>query len=95
MYENNDYNKEYTYLGFPTEITEDGRLYMEQKNKFYVGDTVEVMHFSGESSYAKVLSITDTEGNEMESCPHPQQMLYVTLDRVAEPLSVLRIKREE
>jgi putative protease len=95
VYENNDYNKEYTYLGFPVEVMADGRLYMEQRNKFYVGDTVEVMHFNGESSYAKVLSITDTEGNAMESCPHPQQMLYVTLDCKADPLTILRIKREE
>ncbi len=94
VYENNDYNKEYTYLGFPVEITEDGRLYMEQRNKFCVGDTIEVMHFSGESSYAKVLSITDTEGNQMESCPHPQQKLYVKLDCKAEPLTVLRIQKE-
>lgn len=95
VYDNNDYNKEYTYLGFPLEVTEDGRLYMEQRNKFYVGDTVEVMHFNGESTYAKVLSITDTEGNAMESCPHPQQMLYVTLDQPASPLTILRMKKEE
>ena len=94
MYENNDYNKEYTYLGFPVEVTEDGRLYMEQRNKFCVGDTIEVMHFDGTSSYAKVLSITDTEGNSMESCPHPQQMIYVTLDCKAEPLTILRINKE-
>lgn len=95
VYDNNDYNKEYTYLGFPLEVTEDGRLYMEQRNKFYVGDTVEVMHFNGESTYAKVLSITDTEGNAMESCPHPQQMLYVTLNQPASPLTILRMKKEE
>lgn len=95
VYDNNDYNKEYTYLGFPLEVTEDGRLYMEQRNKFYVGDTVEVMHFNGESTYAKVLSITDTEGNAMESCPHPQQVLYVTLDQPASPLTILRMKKEE
>ena len=94
VYENNDYNKEYTYLGFPVEVTEDGRLLMEQRNKFCVGDTVEVMHFNGDSSYAKVLSITDTEGNAMESCPHPQQMIYVTLDCKAEPLTILRINKE-
>ena len=67
---------------------------MEQRNKFYVGDTVEVMHYDGESTYAKVLSITDTEGNAMDSCPHPQQMLYVTLDQPAKPLTILRTKKE-
>ena len=95
VYDNNDYNKEYTYLGFPVEVTEDGRLYMEQRNKFYVGDTVEVMHFDGESTYAKVLAITDEEGTAMESCPHPQQMLYVALDGPASPLTILRMKKEE
>ncbi len=94
VYENNDYNKEYTYLGFPVEVTEDGRLYMEQRNKFCVGDTIEVMEFGGASRYAKVLGITDAEGNAMESCPHPQQMLYVTLDQPAQPLMILRIQKE-
>lgn len=92
VYENNDYNKEYTYLGFPIRVTEDGRLYMEQRNKFCVGDTVELMDFKGESRYAKVCGIADEEGNAMESCPHPQQMLYVTLDQTAEPLTVLRMR---
>lgn len=94
VYENNDYNKEYTYLGFPVAVTEDGRLFMEQRNKFCVGDTVELMDFDGESRYAKVLGMTDAEGKRMESCPHPQQMLYVSLDKTAEPLTILRIQKE-
>lgn len=94
VYDNNDYNKEYTYLGFPVEVTSDGRLYMEQRNKFCVGDTVELMDFSGKSRYAEVLGITDSEGTAMESCPHPQQMLYVTLDQPVLPLTILRINKE-
>ncbi len=90
VYENNDYNKEYTYLGFPLKVTGDGRLYMEQRNKFCVGDTVELMEFDGESRYATVLGITDDEGNEMESCPHPQQMIYVRLTETAKPWTILR-----
>ncbi len=92
VYESNEYQKEYTYLGFPLRVTEDGRLYMEQRNKFCVGDTVELMEPRGENRPAKVLAITDEDGNAMESCPHPQQMLYVTLDQKAEPLTVLRRK---
>ncbi len=65
---------------------------MEQRNKFCVGDTVELMEPRGENRPAKVLAITDEDGNAMESCPHPQQMLYVTLDQKAEPLTVLRRK---
>ena len=63
---------------------------MEQRNKFCVGDTVELMEPGGENHSARVLAITDEDGNAMESCPHPQQMLYVTLDQKAEPLTILR-----
>jgi len=90
VYESNEYQKEYTYLGFPLKVTEDGRLFMEQRNKFCVGDTVELMEPGGENRSARVLAITDEDGNAMESCPHPQQMLYVTLDQKAEPLTILR-----
>lgn len=95
VYDNNDYNKEYTYLGFPEKITEDERLYMEQRNKFCVGDTVELMNFNGESRYAKVLSMTDSEGNAMESCPHPKQMFYVTLDETPKEWTIIRKQAEQ
>lgn len=93
VYDNNDYNKEYTYLGFPLSVSEDGRLYLEQRNKFCVGDTIEIMDFNGDSRYAKVLSITDEQGQRMESCPHPQQMIYVTLDAPVQPWNILRMKQ--
>lgn len=92
VYENNDYNKEYTYLGFPVAVTEDGKLYMEQRNKFSVGETVELLEFDGTSRYAKVLGITDRDGMPMESCPHPQQMIYVTLDQPSKPWIIMRKK---
>jgi len=92
VYENNDYNKEYTYLGFPVAVTEDGKLYMEQRNKFSVGETVELLEFDGTSRYAKVLGITDRDGMPMESCPHPQQMIYVTLDQPSTPWIIMRKK---
>ena len=79
VYDNNDYNKEYTYLGFAVKA-EQNRLTMQQRNKFCVGDTVEIMEFDGSSRYAKVLAMEDEEGNEMTSCPHPLQVFTVTLD---------------
>ena len=92
IYDNNVYVKEYTYLGFPEKITEDGRCLMEQRNKFCVGDTVEIMCKDGTNRLAKVLAITDTEGKAMESCPHPQQMIYVTFDFVPECMDIIRMK---
>lgn len=92
IYENNDYNKEYTYLGFVEEVSEDGRLLITQRNKFAVGDTVELMDFCGDSRYVRVLAMYDAEGTPMENCPHPQQKIQLTLDEGAPVGTILRMQ---
>jgi len=92
IYDNNTYVKNYTYLGTLQETDENGRFRMEQKNKFYAGETLEVMKPSGENVTAKVLGIFDEEGNSMESAPHPRQILSIELDVPAEMYDILRKK---
>ena len=92
IYDSNTYVKEYTYLGSVSHVLPDGRFVMEQKNKFCVGDVLEVMKPSGENLEAKVLSITDAEETPMESAPHPRQELHVQLDVRAEAYDILRFK---
>lgn len=94
IYDNNVYVKEYTYLGIVNQLTEDGYAIIEQRNKFAVGDTVEVMKKNGENVLATVLSLQDEEGNEMENCPHPQQKIFVKLSEVPEAFDLLRQKAE-
>ena len=92
IYDSNTYVKEYTYLGSVGHVLPDGRFVMEQKNKFCVGDVLEVMKPSGENLKATVLSITDAEETPMESAPHPRQELHVQLDVRAEAYDILRFK---
>ena len=92
IYDNNVYVKEYTYLGIVNAVTEDGFAVLEQRNKFSVGDVVEVMKKNGENISAEVLSIKDEEGNQMESCPHPQQKIFVQLSYVPEEFDLIRQK---
>lgn len=76
IYDHNTYEKAYTYLG--TILGEkDGYYELEQKNKFCVGETVEIIKPHGDTIETIVKRITDTDGNKMESCPHPQQIIYV------------------
>jgi putative protease len=76
IYDHNTYEKAYTYLG--TISGEVNGLYeLEQKNKFSVGETVEIIKPNGQTIETVVRSIKDTDGIAMESCPHPQQMVYV------------------
>ncbi len=93
IYDNSVYVKDYAYLGIVYEVGENGGR-MEQRNKFSVGDTVEVMKPSGENVEAKVLAIRDGEGNLMESCPHPKQEIFVQFDQEIEVFDLIRQCRE-
>lgn len=95
IYDNNVYVKEYTYLGIVGSVTEDGYAVLEQRNKFSVGDVVEVMRKNGDNIAATVLEIRDEEGNPMESCPHPKQKILVKLSCMPEDFDLLRQKAEE
>lgn len=77
IYDNNTYIREYTYLGMVERTDEQGRLVLEQRNKFTVGETVEAMLFDGENQELIVQGIWDDAGNTMESAPHPKQRLHV------------------
>ena len=79
IYDSNTYVREYTYLGFAEEIDERGLARLTQRNKFSVGETIEVMKPDGRDLPVKVLRICDEEGSDMESCPHPKQKIYVDL----------------
>ncbi len=94
IYDNSTYLKNYTYLGTVGEVRDDGYFRMEQKNKFSVGETIEVMKPDGSNVTVTVKDITDEEGNRMESAPHARQMLYVDLGTALEPYDILRRKEE-
>ena len=91
IYDNNTYVKEYTYLGIVEEV-QDGACRIEQRNKFSVGEEIEIMKPDGRNVLATVLSIADEEGVSMESAPHPQQKLDVRLSGMAERYDLLRRK---
>ena len=94
IYDNNTYVKEYTYLGFVEEVTEDGLAQITQRNKFTVGEKIEVMKPDGENLEVIVRRILDENGQEMESAPHPQQKLFVDADVTFQPYDILRRQEE-
>ena len=92
IYDCNVYERDYVYLGISGEPLEDGSFVIEQKNKFCVGDKIEIMKADGRDIEANVISITDQDGVAMESCPHPKQI--IKLDQVPEAGDILRMKAE-
>ena len=97
IYDNNTYVKEYTYLGIVGD-ERDGMYRIEQRNKFSVGEMIEIMKPDGRNIEVRVLRIVDEEGNEQESAPHPKQVLYVELrcgDGILRPARFDILRRAE
>ncbi len=94
IYDNNTYIKDYTYLGFAEETGADGTFFVHQKNKFSVGDELEIMKPDGENISARVLNIWDEEGAETDSAPHPKQKVKVKLSEDPEDGDIFR-RRDE
>lgn len=90
IYDNNTYIKNCTYIGNVQEVTEDGLVAFEQKNKFSVGEEIECMNFDGTNTVCRVEEIYNDRMEPMESAPHPKMQLYVKLDRPASAGMILR-----
>ena len=94
IYDANVYERDYVYLGIVGDETAPLEYLLEQKNKFYTGQKIEVMKPDGRDIEVRVVSIKDEEGNEMESCPHPKQKLIINLGMELNKGDILRMKDE-
>lgn len=92
IYDNNTYVNEYTYLGIVGSVDESGLAHIEQRNKFCVGDNIEIMKPSGVNVPVKVLHMYNEEREAVESCPHSRQIIDVALSQVPAQYDILRVK---
>ena len=95
IYDSNTYVKNYIYLGTVEERDARGFAKIEQKNKFSVGETIEIMKPDGRNISALVRGIYTEDGESPESAPHPKQVLYIDLDGEVEQYDILRKKEAE
>ena len=108
IYDNNTYVNEYIYLGiveeiadmtsaFLTDIGLDAKTQLvriEQRNKFCVGDTIEIMKPSGDNVPVTVEAMYNEDGEAVESCPHSKQRIWLQLSSLPEQYDLLRVKNE-
>lgn len=105
IYDNSTYVSEYTYLGIVEEVRENGNSLscmlcgITQRNKFCVGDVIEVMKPDGTDARLLVNAIYNEDMEAQESAPHAKQKLWVWLKRESdgsdfcpEPGDLLRVK---
>ena len=95
IYDNNTYVNEYIYLGIVNEIDNRGYAKFEQRNKFSVGDDIEIMKPDGTDVKVKVEAMFAEDGTPVDSCPHSKQTLFVKLSEQPEKYDILRVKSKE
>lgn len=94
IYDSNTYINEYIYLGI-AEAQKDSLVRIEQRNKFCVGDTIEIMRPSGENTEVTVKAMYNEEGEAVDSAPHPKQVLWIELSAMPQVYDLLRVKKTE
>ena len=93
IYDNNTYEKGCVYLGKIHDVDEEGRGIFYQKNKFLVGDIIQVMKPDGRVIPTKVQKMW-SEGEEVSDCPHPGKEITIQLECELAPWDLMR-KPEE
>jgi len=91
IYDSNTYINEYIYLGIVDEA-KDGLARIEQRNKFCVGDVIEIMKPDGQNVEATVEGMFTEDGEAVDSAPHPKQVLWLKLSEIPTPYDLLRVK---
>ena len=106
IYDNNTYVNEYIYLGIVEETkTTDAEGAMpvageqakalariEQRNKFSVGDTIEIMKPDGRNLTVEVLGMYNGDLEPVESCPHSKQTIWLQLSETPDKYDLLRVR---
>ncbi|MCH5263337.1 MAG: U32 family peptidase [Lachnospiraceae bacterium] len=97
IYDSNTYVNEYIYLGIAGESVQTAGqacVRIEQRNKFCVGDEIEIMKPDGTNVPVKVLAMYDEQGQSVESCPHSKQVIDVCLSVLPQEYDILRVAND-
>lgn len=93
IYDNSTYVNEYIYLGWVQEVMPGrGLARIEQRNKFRVGDVIEVMKPGGDNVEVTVEAMYNGELQPVDSCPHARERIWLKLSRTPEPFDLLRVR---
>jgi putative protease len=88
------YTRDYSFVGLVGMTDPDtGLTHVEQRNKFSVGDTVEI--FGPRTPYYEEIieEMYNEEGEPVDSAPHPQQQLLIRFRRAPGPDFIIRKKK--
>ena len=84
------YQRDYSFVGIVRGYDKQRKMaVIEQRNRFFAGDQIEVFLPKGDSYTVTIPTMYDEEGTEVQAAPHPQQILYIPLAELP-PNTMLR-----
>lgn len=89
VYESGGYIKEWEVAAV-CEDFKDGVVQISQRNKFLKGDILEVLQPNSKPFTIEVRKITDENGLEVESAPHPMEKLFIPTEKEVKKGAYLR-----
>ena len=96
QYSDSSYIRNYDFVGMVLGYDEDrGLIEVEQRNAFGAGDVLEIMVPGEDYIDYTVTTMLDEEARSIDRAPHPQQKIYLPLDRNIPRYSILRRKQAE
>lgn len=90
-YNNKIYRRRYAFTGLVRGYDQQkGLVLVEQRNRFAVGDEVEILRPREEPLQYKVKAIYDQDGQSLAAAPHPQQLVWLPLEKKLDQYAILR-----
>jgi len=96
VYETSSYIRDYVFVGLIKEYDiKTGIATVEQRNKMSVGDEIEIIGPEKRVFKQRIERMWNEEGIEIDSAPHPQQLVWVPVPRPLKPYDLVRRIRVE
>lgn len=86
------YIREYAVVGV-VEGYRDGKLQIEQRNRFFQGDILDILEPGKKPFLYRTDVLLDEEGNQISSAPHAAMKLQIPFDKPLAPGTLLRTKQ--
>lgn len=90
FYEESRYIREWQISAFVQSCDGAGNAVVSQRNRFFVGDELELITPDAEPVAFRVEELRDENGERIDCAPRPQQLVSLRLPHFAPPESILR-----
>lgn len=90
-YDSSAYIKTYDFAGLILDYNKDNQIAtIEQKNRIFVGDEIEIFGPDGDFFTQKIEKMRDEEGGEIEVAPHAKQIIRIKMAKPVKPWYIIR-----